>query len=158
MFKLSKKEMALVLIIAFLGFLFSTRIWILYLNSLSPFVGLMLYYVLMFAILFVLSKVGLIVGSVRIGTTSQIIGTMLVLFGFFAVTNWGESCLTSYYVNNNCNIPSAYLQTEDGALWNVWNSSGVTDVELLRWLTYVITPAALALFGGMLTIGRVRIG
>lgn len=156
---LERREIQFVMFIAFLGYVFSTREFIFWLNQLTPSAGLLFYYIVLAILLFAAYKLlNVRVGGIRLqGDPLQVLGSLLILFSFFLVTNWGESGLAAAYLNTQT-PPSVYMQTEDGAVWWFWQHY-TQDVEALRLLTYVFTPFVLTLIGASLvsreSIGRV---
>ena len=82
------KLLKIMLTFALLGFIFSTRKAILFLNSLNPFQGLIVYYIFLFIILEILQWFGLIVGGVKMQSIKQTIGELLIIFAFFIVVDF----------------------------------------------------------------------
>lgn len=153
---IESSELWFIGIVALLGFVFSTRYWISFLNDQNPFVGVLLWYALTGIILALVFSIF----DVRVGITIlranpiQIFGSLLVLFSFFIVTAWGTSCLTNEYLHNNCDISNIYQMQEDGAVWYLWKIAGIQDIFTLRMLTYVLTPSLTAFFGSLLITSK----
>ena len=157
-FGLTGKELALAVILAFLGFVFSMRTWLLFLNGLSPFEGLLVYYVILYVSLFLLSKAGLVVFGLKIDDAVQTLGLLMVTFAFFIVVGF-SSAYTQFVTMGNLNGASTvFLQCEDGSVWFVWSwLLPWADIFVLRILTYVMTPLALSLIGGILVSGKIKL-
>ncbi|MEM3476432.1 MAG: hypothetical protein QXF83_06925 [Candidatus Bathyarchaeia archaeon] len=147
-YKISFKEFSFAAILAFMGFIFTTRRFLLFLDSLNPFQGLIFYYIILFICLFLLSKAGLIVSRFKIKSLTQVFGMLLITFAFFIIVDW-ESPYINYATKGNLpNVSNIYFQAEDGAVWYLW-SLVVSDVNTLRFLTYIFTPFILALIGAI---------
>ena len=87
-FRLNKQEILLAVVFAVMGFLLSSKKFVLFLGGKTPFIGLLIYYAIMFASLFILSKLGLTVLNVKIEKFLQTIGLLLITFAFFVVINF----------------------------------------------------------------------
>lgn len=142
---------------AFLGFIFSTRKAILFLNSLNPFQGLIVYYIFLFITLEILQWFGLIVGGVKMQSIKQTIGELLIIFAFFIVVDF-ESEWVAIVVgeeeHKKKDYPIVYTQAEDGAVFYLWKTYVTSDPNKARLLTYVFTPALLVGIGFILTGGK----
>ena len=153
-FEITAKELALALIIAFLGFAFSMRQWILFLDKLNPFTGLLVYYAILYAALFALSRLGLIIWKFRIKDPLQVLGALLITMAFFITVDW-ESPWVQIVTGRTVDVSNVLYQAEDGAFWYLW-SFITNNPELLRLLTYVLTPFILT-FIGVLLISKVQL-
>jgi len=98
-----KNLLAFPLVLGFLGFIFSSRPWILFLDSHSPPVGLGFYYMILFVAILFLQHIGLIVAKMPFDSISHAIGTLLIIFSFFIVFDW-----ESLYINQVTNQPTQY--------------------------------------------------
>ena len=108
-----------------------------------------------------MGKMDLVVFGFKIENPIETLGLLFISFAFFATVDW-ESPFPQIVVNGSAtaaqNISSIYFQAEDGVLWYLWNSvAGITDVETLRLLTYVVSPFCLALLGLALVSKQVKI-
>jgi hypothetical protein len=139
-----------------MGFIFSSRGFILSLDKLSPLNGLIIYYIILYSSLYFLSRLGLTVFGIKIFAPAQMVGLLLITFAFFIVVDWESSYINIVTRGSAENISPVYFQSEDGSVWSLW-SSVTKDVEALRLLTYVVTPFLLALAGGLLVSGRIFI-
>jgi hypothetical protein len=153
--KITKEEFLFAISLAVLGFIFSAKEYILWLNQFNPFQGLLVYYIILYSVLFVLAHFGLIIWKFKIETPAQVLGAMLITFAFFIVVDW-TSCYTQTVVSGSCQgISSIYLSSEDGAVYYLW-SNLIQDTGILRLLTYVFTPFVMAL-AGVALVSRVKI-
>jgi len=157
--KITFKELQFVGVLALAGFLFSSRWWILFLDSLSPVKGLFVYYGILLVFLFLLSRNGLILWNFKINKPLQLLGLLLITFSFFVVVNWQNP-----YFNIVADGPplesmsNIYFQSENGVIWSFWTQLlPSSDTSFLRVLTFIITPAALSLLGALLVEKKIEI-
>jgi hypothetical protein len=140
-----------------IGYLLSSRRIILFLNTLNPFQGLLVYYLQIFVVLEVLQYFGLVIGGVKQQTVSQTFGELMIIFAFFILVDM-ESERIQHVVGEDTKkeqtCPNVYLQAEDGATYYLWKTYVTNDPESLRILTFVITPIVLASIGLYLTGGK----
>jgi len=152
--EITGKELALAITIAFLGFAFSTRQWVLFLDKFDPFTGLLIYYIILYVALFALSRAGLIIWKFRIKDPVQVLGALLITMAFFITVDW-ESPWIQIVTGKMGDVSNVLYQAEDGAFWYLW-SFVTNNPELLRLLTYVLTPFILT-FIGVLLISKVQL-
>lgn len=157
--KVTDKEFALALVLAFIGLALSSRQWLLFLAGLTPLEGLIVYYIILYVSLYVLSQMGLVVLGVKIKEPLQTFGLLLITFAFFIVVDW-ESAYVQYVTTGTMEgVSPVYLQAEDGAVFWVWTKLlPSASVETWRLLTYVLTPFVMALIGGLLASEKVKLG
>ena len=133
---------------ALLGYLFSARKFISFLNSLTPTQGLIFYYFQLFVTLEVLQTLGLVVRGIKIASTMQTVGELFVIFAFFILVDQ-ESRWIQVVVGEETKqeqrCPQLYLQSEDGATFEFWSNWFAPDTA--RILTFVVTPAILVAIG-----------
>jgi len=86
--KLTAKEISLAIALAVLGFLFTMREIILFLNGLSAIEGLAVYYVIVYLALFILSRMDLVIFGFKIKSVAQTVGLTIITFAFFITVNW----------------------------------------------------------------------
>lgn len=148
LFKITSSEIKLAIVFAGLGFIFSSRSWLLWLNSFDPIKGLFIYYIILYISIFILSKFNLIIYKFRIEKPLQVLGLLLITFAFFILVDW-ESAYVQYITTGSTEGASViFYQCEDGATWYFWyNVMNVKNIEMARILTYVITPFVLVLIG-----------
>lgn len=142
---------------AVIGYLFSSRKFILFLNSLNPFQGLLFYYLQLFVTLEVLQYFGLVIGGVRMQTLAQTIGELLMIFAFFILVDQ-ESAWVAHVVGEpegkDKDYPVVYTQAEDGAVYYLWSTYVTKNPDTARILTFVVTPVVLVVTGLLLTGGK----
>jgi len=155
---LTLHEIWLALALALMGFALTSRSWLLFLDGLNPFQGLIIYYLILYVSLYVLSRLDLVVFGFKIKDPMQTLVLLLITFAFFICVDWEspyEQLVTSRTIEK---VRPVLFQAEDGAIWFLWhNAIPWADVETLRLLTYVATPFALALIGGLLVSEKVRL-
>jgi hypothetical protein len=160
-FKLEERELALAAALALLGFILTSREWLLFLDGLSPFQGLLVYYMILYGSLYLLSRMDLVVFGFKIRDPLQTLGLLLVTFAFFIVVDW-ESPYVQIVTKGDASVGAVspvFFQSEDGAVWFLWQQAlPWANFEVVRLLTYVLTPLILALIGGYLASGKVRFG
>jgi hypothetical protein len=155
-FEITKKEFFLAISLTLLGFIFSTRSSLQWFDKLDPFTGLIVYYLIIFIAVFLLSKAGLVISYIRFGTLAQTIGVLLIIFSFNIVTDY-ESCYQNEILKGSCeNISNIYFQSEDGSIY-YFMSKFTDDIQVKRIFTYLITPFILTLLGALLIEQKVRL-
>ena len=160
-----EKYLALASVFAVFGFLLTEASFLTWLNSLSTLEGFAFYEALIFIFIYGLSFIGLTIHNKKIGSLKQAFGLWLIVFAFFILVDW-TSCgvaivtQTGTWSNPTLNAqsctnlaPELFTQSEDGVVWTFW-AMVVNSTYLDRLLTYVITPFALVLVGGLLAKGR----
>ena len=157
--ELTDKEVGLAVILAFMGFILSSHQWILFLSGLTPLEGLIIYYIILYVTLYILSQLGLVVLGIKIKEPLQTFGLLLITFAFFIVVDW-ESAYVQYVTIGSLEGASpVFLQSEDGAVFWVWEQLlPAAPVETWRILTYVLTPFILTLIGGLLASEKIKLG
>lgn len=154
-FSITNRELTLAVAFAVMGFAFSTRTWLLFLNGLNPLNGLIVYYLVLYASLYGLSRLGLVLFGVKIDKPLQTLGLLCITFAFFITVDW-----TSQYganITGHPNISNIFLQDEDGVCFWAWNQI-IPDLYLCRIMAFTVTPFLLCLFGGALVSKKVRLG
>jgi len=152
------RELWLAVAFALMGFAFSSREWLLFLDGLNPFQGLIVYYVIIFTSIFILSRLDLVVLGFRIRGLAQTIGLTLITFAFFITVDWESPYIQIATGRQPVDMSPVYFQAEDGAVWYAWSQILPTaGPDVLRVLTYVVTPLILALVGGFLVSEKVRL-
>lgn len=142
-----------------MGFAFSARTWLGWLNGLNPLQGLIVYYIILYASLYVLSKAGLTVFGIKIDKPLQTFGLLLITFSFFITVNMSSAWTSIATGGNPKAVSSIYFQDEDGSAYFVWSLLfPMADPYILRLLTYAFTPFILSLVGGFLVRGKIKLG
>lgn len=142
---------------ALLGYIFSSRKFILFLNQLNPLQGLLFYYFQIFLTLETLQYFGLVIGGVKMNSIAQTIGELMIIFAFFIIVD-NESEWIQIVVGEDTkkkqNCPPLYLQAEDGATYFFWKTLTGAKPDTLRILTFIVTPILLVSTGLYLTGGK----
>lgn len=147
------------IIFAFIGYIFSTELWIRYIDSLSSLTGLIIYYIIIYITIFILSKIGLVIGHSKIYNYYHTLGIIFIIFSFFIIFDW-----ESKYINfvskgeyDENKISNIYLQSEDGAVFDFFYRV-TNNIKLSRILTFIITPFILTFIGSLLIEEKVKLG
>jgi hypothetical protein len=142
----------------FLGFIFSSRMWIKTIDKLTPTKGLLIYYIIIYISIYILSQLGLVIGHSKITNYIHTLGVVMILFSFFIIFNW-----ESEYINivtkgdfDNKKISKIYLQSEDGATFDFYYNI-TKNIELSRILTFVVTPIVLTFVGSILIEKKIKL-
>lgn len=89
-------------------------------------------------------------------STAQTIGELLIIFAFFVIVDneseWIQAVVGEEKKEEQ-HCPKVYLQAEDGATYYFWKSLTGASPDILRILTFVVTPAVLVSIGLLLTGG-----
>lgn len=155
-------NLSLPIAFAIIGFIFSTRSWLKFLNKQNPIKGLIIYYIVLTITIIILQSFGLVVGNTKFDTFKHTIGTILIIFSFFIIIDW-TSCYTNEVNEGQCDtknsISQVYLQSEDGATYWLWSKvfKGKDKIQIRRIMTFVITPFILSLIGTMLITSKVSL-
>lgn len=139
-------KLSLPIAFGILGFLHSSRPWILFMDKLNPFQGLIVYYTILIITILILEHAGLVIAGINFESFNQAFGTIMIIFSFFILIRL-ESCYINYIIKGDCkDVSNVYLQSEDGAVYYLW--SKLTDNhEIAKLLTYVLTPVVLSFIG-----------
>jgi hypothetical protein len=158
MFELSGRDVTLAVAIGVIGFVFSTRTWLLFLNGLDAVLGFLMYYIVLYGTLLVFSKMKLIIFAPKIGNVRGTVGVVLLTFALFVTVNW-ENPYVQYITTGSFGGASPILfQAEDGVTWLfVTQVLGIVNIELARIFAFSIVPALVALVGLSLIGGRVKL-
>ena len=116
-FRITPREWIFVGIMVLLAIIFTNKYAIILLNKLNPLLGFIVYYIIIYGSLVILSYFGFIVFGVKIKNPMQIIGTGLVLFVFFLIFDL-ENAYVSYVLN--VNVPQIYYASESGVTVWLW--------------------------------------
>jgi len=122
-----------------MGFAFSTRQWLLFLNQRTPVEGLTIYYIILYGSLLVLSRMGLVVFGLKIDDPIKTFGLLLITFAFFITVNFENPYVQLVTMGNTQGASPVFYGSEDGAVWFLV-SQFVSDIWLCRMLTFVVTP------------------
>lgn len=144
------------LFLGVIGWVFSSKTWLMFLNNLDPPVGLAVYYLIIFVTLLFLQHIGLVIADLPFNSLNHAIGTILIIFSFFVVFDWTSYYVTQVTQGEHAAPPSrVYLQSEDGAVYYVWNTLAGLPIQQARFMTYVVTPITLSILGLILIKGNI---
>lgn len=153
---MDNNKIILPIIFGLLGYFFSTRAWILFMDKLSPFYGLIVYYVILLIVILVLEHAGLVIGNISFADISHTFGAILIVFSFFILIRW-ESCYVNYVAKGHCrDVSNIYMQSEDGTVYYLWHKL-TNNHEMTRLLTYVFTPFILSFIGVHLITDKISL-
>ena len=156
--EITRRELTLALAIAAMGFIFSAREWVFFLNTLTPFSGFLVYYAILYVSLYILGKMDLVVFGFKIDDPLETLGLLLIGFAFFATINSQSGYIQIITGGSVANISPIFLQSEDGVLWWLWyNVIGVTDLQLCRYLAFSVSTFVIALLGLALVSKKVSL-
>lgn len=142
-----------------LGLIFSTKKWIKYIDNLSPSQGLLIYYLIIYITIYILARLGLVIGHSKITNYIHTLGVVMIIFAFFILFNW-----ESEYINiiakgeyDQQKLSNIYLQSEDGATFDIFYKF-TKNLYLSRILTFIVTPFVLTFIGSMLIEEKIKLG
>ena len=159
------------LILATLGFVFSSGWWLKMFNRLVPPLGLTARYVAIFVVILLMKRMGLAATTAESKDLLYALGVFLVVFAFFLVFG-GQSLYTAQVLQPKSPSPAVeqeeeealeieearvlnmYLNSEDGAIYYLFYNLAGLKQQPSRILTYVITPVILAIVGLVLIQGH----
>lgn len=153
-----QKALQLAIIFAVIGYIATIRSWLLWLNKLNPFEGLLIYYSLVTLTVLILQYIGLVVADINFIGWQQTLGTIMLYYAWHILFNW-TSCYVNMVTTGQCDpdkISPVFFNSEDGAVYFLF--SKITDnIEINRILTYVVTPFILTFIGVHLIRGNVSL-
>ena len=157
--QITSRELQLAGAIGAMGYVFASRPFLLYLNLLNPVEGLLLYYMVLYAVLFGLSRMGLTVFGFKITDPSQTFGLLLVNFAFFATIDWSSPWVQLVVTGSTSGAANALTNNcEDGLLWFLVNSVlKVSNPDVAAFLAFAVAPFLIALVGLYFVEGNVKI-
>ena len=133
--------------IAAAGFIFTSRPWLRWLNTLSPEVGLLVKNVIIFLIVYGLHV--FVDGGVR-PPHVQALGLLLVYTGFMIVFNYQSRWI------EEAGTPEVEKQTPDGATYERARTTLGMSPDAARLFTFVFVPFVFVLVGSHLKRGVIR--
>jgi len=128
-------------VIALLGFVFTSRPWLQWLNTLGPEVGLFIKHVTILLSIFLLSNVDPRIKFVHHG---QAVGVLLMYMAFVMIFNYQSDWIQDIKADNVGD------QTIDGAIYHRSRETLKLSPEMSRLLTFVVIPFVLVLAGSKL--------
>jgi|GEM_PF-1282785 len=160
-YTLTKKELLLATFLGIFGFFTNSRWIILWLDSIGIVGGYIFYNIIYFGFLFILSRAGLTLFGLRIERPLQTIGLFLLTTAVFMTIEWESPWINIVTKGTVEGVSIVYWQTDDGISWIFWSNLlgiyGITNPDIIAIFTYPITIFFLALMGGFLITGRIKI-
>ena len=147
------------LIFGLLGYIFSKRSWIKFLDKLSPVQGLVVYYTIIYSSVYILSLTGLVIGNSRITNPIHALGIVLILFAYFVIFNW-DSAYIDIVTRNGYDTKATsdiYIQSEDGATFDFFYRK-LKNADYARIATFIITPIVLTFIGSLMITEKINLG
>jgi len=133
--------------IAVTGFIFTSRPWLRWLNTLSPEVGLLVKNVVIFLIAYGLHVFVGGVGRPHI----QALGILMVYISFTLVFNYQSRWI------EEAGAPEVEKQTPDGATYERMRVTLGMSPDTARLVTFVVVPCILVFFGAKLSRGTIQV-
>jgi len=149
---ITAEEFGLAIALGFMGYIFSTSQFLLFLNALNPIQGFIVYYIILYGVLYALAKSGLVIYKFHIQNPVQVFGVLLITFSFFVVVDWSSPYVQYITTGSLSGASNVFTNNaEDSLAWYFWTTmAGVTDLATARLLTFVLTPFVLTLLGATL--------
>lgn len=120
-----------------LGFLFTSRPWLNWLNKLTPEMGLLIKSLLVFGIVVALQGID---GIIKLNN-SQTLGVVLVYTAFVMIFNYQSKWI------EESDSPNVGLQTADGVVYHRTRNLFNLEPEKARLVTFVVVPVIMVLVG-----------
>lgn len=153
--QITSKEMKIAILVAIMGFVLSSKAFLIFVNPLSPIMGLLVFYSITFLSYFIVSKMGFSVLNIPIHNLTQVLGLVILTFAFFIPQVLGSPYIQYQTKGNMDGASNIFYQSEDGVIWDIWyNKVGIKDMEIARILTYVVTPFVMTILGCYLITGK----
>lgn len=119
------------------GFLFTSRPWLNWLNTLTPELGLLIKSILVFGIIAALQGID---GLIKL-SNSQTLGVVLVYTAFVMIFNYQSKWI------EESDSPNVELQTADGVVYHRTRNLFNLEPEMARLVTFVVVPVIMVLIG-----------
>jgi len=133
--------------IATVGFIFTSRPWLRWLNTLTPEVGLLVKNILIFSVMY---GIHVFVGGVK-KPHIQALGVLLIYISFTIVFNYQSRWI------EEAGAPEVEKQTPDGATYERMRKTIGLSPDAARIGTFVVVPFILVFIGSTLRRGAVTI-
>lgn len=145
------REFVLAVVLALMGVYFTSNGFSKFYFELNPLVSFLFSYLMFYILVLILSKMNLILFKFNVGSFDRFFGLLLITTAFYLVTTW-SSCYYDLASGATCPVESP---TVDGATFWLWShivdpTASVAKLQIVRFLTYVLTPFILVLGGGAL--------
>ena len=158
--RLTLQEFYLAVALGVMGWVFSLRAWLLLMNALSAWQGFLIYYAIIYGTIYILSMLGLVLFGKKVTNWSETFGAMILTFGYFVVVNWENPYVQLVTTGSLNGASPVFYQSEDGMTWFFWASiipPIPQNIQLLRFLTFMLTPFLAGLVGGYLLRHKIRL-
>lgn len=157
--QITTRELQLAGAIGAMGYVFASRPFLVYLNTLNPVEGLLLYYAVLYGVLFGLSRMGLTVFGFKIKDPTQTLGLLMVNFAFFATVDWSSNWVQYVVTGSLSGAANALTNNcEDGFLWWLVNTVlKVSNLDLAAFLAFAVAPFLIALVGLYFVEGNIKL-
>lgn len=150
------KELITAISLAILGFIFTTKPYINFINNMTPPTGYFFNLIMFYAFILILSYLGMTFIGFKIDRWDKVFGMFFITYAMLLITNFNSPYFNlslGYPIENISNI---YFQSADGAVWFLWLKLW-DNMVFLRMMTYVFTPFALVCIGGFLIKDEVQV-
>lgn len=134
-------HLRLALAFALVGFIFTSKLWLRLLHSLSPEQGLVVKWVAILGSIFLLDWAD---PSLKLEHKTQAIGVAMILASFNIIFNYQSEWIDDSGSGN------VQIQTPDGALYRRARTNLGLNPDVARILVFVLVPFALVLGGSKL--------
>lgn len=138
-------RLGLAVAIAVIGFIFTSKQWLQFINSLSPEAGLVLKNVIIFLIILGLHSVDDVVDSPH----RQALGVLLMYSAFNIIFNYQSEWI------HDAKAPNVDKQTPDGALYE--RARSLFSPDMSRIIVFVLVPFIFVIIGSSLISKRVKL-
>jgi hypothetical protein len=154
--RLTTRDVKLAVLIGIAGYLFSSRTWLFFMNGLNPIEGTIVYYVIVYAGLYGLAKLGLSLFGFKISTLAQTFGLLMLNFAFHVTTNWADPWVQYVTTGSLVGMSNVLVNnSEDGLVWYVvYTLGGITNLLWTRLLTFVVVPFLISIVALYLIKGK----
>lgn len=122
--------------VALTGFVFTSRTWIGWINTLGPETGLIVKNIVIFSVIYILNSIDDVVGPPR----RQALGYLLVFMAFNVIFNYQSEWIDDLGAKN------IDRQTPDGAIYHRVRGTGLGP-DAARLVTFVVAPFILFTLG-----------
>jgi hypothetical protein len=125
-------------------------------NGLNPIEGTIVYYVIVYAGLYGLAKIGLSLFGFEISTPAQTFGILMLNFAFHVTTNWADPWVQYVTTGSLLGMSNVLVNnSEDGLVWYVvYTLGGITNLFWTRILTFVMIPFLISIVALYLIKGK----
>lgn len=143
-FAITPNEWLFVAVMTVLAIAFNNKPFLVLLNQVNPILGFLIYYVIVYASLALMSYLGLVVFGVKVKHPVQVLGTGLVLFAFFLIFNWTNPFVQYATTGHFEGVSNVFVNnSEDGLMWWFYclliHPDSTFKIYLVWFLTFPVT-------------------